>query len=256
MMQSGTVAAGEAKIFYHLMGEGPAICLVPSTGRSVHDFFELGEILVEAGFQVILPEPRGIGGSEGPLTGIDFHDFAADIVAAARTQSDRFIIAGHAYGCWIARTIAADYPEAVRGLVFIAAGAGKFPAELTGAVDILTSGNASREECLAALRLAFFAENSDPEPWLDGWHTDLKKAQRAAGAATDRETWWRSGSAPILDLVALQDPFRPPSTYNDYILTFGDRVTQKTINHASHALPDEKPAEVARHIAAWAKTLN
>lgn len=254
-MKSRIIKSGEVTIFYYVMGEGPAICLIPSTGRGVNDFFELAEILVEKGFQVILPQPRGIGGSKGPLSGVDFHDFAADTIAAICAETDNVIIAGHAYGCWIARTVAADYPELVRGLVLIAAGSGKFPVELTNAIDCLTSPDAVRQERLAALRLAFFAPDSDPEAWLKGWYLDVKKAQRAARVATDPKTWWHSGSAPILDLIALHDPFRPPSTYNDYISEFGERVTQIKCDEASHALPDEKPEEVAQHILTWAGTL-
>lgn len=255
-MQIREVSTGNAKITYYVLGEGTSICLIPSTGRGVRDFFELAEALVKLGFQVILPEPRGIGGSTGSLSDVSFHDFAADIAAAIRAETQNVIIAGHAYGCWIARTLAQNYPDLVRGLVLIAAGSGKFPAELTAAIDRLASFDATRDERLTALRLAFFAPSSDPEPWLEGWHLDVKNAQRAACVATNRDTWWPSGSAPILDLVALQDPFRPPTTYNDYVAEFGDRVTQKTVDQASHALPEEKPLQVAHHIAGWCKTLD
>lgn len=254
-MKSKLIVNGDVKISYYVMGEGPAICLIPSTGRGVNDFFELAEKLVELGFQVILPQPRGIGESKGTLSEIDFHDLASDTVMAIRAEVDNVIIAGHAYGCWIARTVAADYPELVRGLVLVAAGSGEFPVELTSAIDILTSTNAKRQERLDALRLAFFAVDSDPEKWLAGWCLHVKNAQRAARAKTELTTWKHSGNAPILDIVALQDPFRPPSTYNDYIDQFGNRVSQKFIDKASHALPDEKPEQVAQHLLAWAKTL-
>lgn len=254
-MKLKVIESGDVIISYYVMGEGPAICLIPSTGRGVKDFFELAENLVEEGFQVILPQPRGIGESKGALSGIDFHDFAADTVMAIRAEVDNVIIAGHAYGCWIARTVAADYPELVCGLVLVAAGSGKFPVELTSAIDILTSTNANKQERLDALRLAFFSVDSDPEKWLDGWFLEVKNAQRVARAKTDPTTWKHSGNAPILDIVALQDPFRPPSTYNDYIDQFGNRVSQKFIDKASHALPDEKPEQVVQHLLAWAKTL-
>lgn len=254
-MKLKTITTGDVTIVYYVLGEGPAICLIPSTGRAVNDFFELAEELASKGFQVILPQPRGIGGSKGPLSGIDFHNFAADTIAAISAETDNVIVAGHAYGCWIARTVAADYPELVRGLVLIAAGSGKFPVELTNAIDCLTSPDTDRQERLAALRLAFFAPESDPEPWLKGWHLDVKNAQRVARVATDPETWWQSGNAPILDLIALHDPFRPPSTYDDYISEFGKRVTQMKCDKASHALPDEKPVQVAQYIFAWVETL-
>lgn len=254
-MQTRNVAAGEARIVYHVMGEGRAICLLPSTGRSGSDFMELGHALVARGFKVILPEPRGIAGSTGPLTGIDFHDLAADAVAAIREETDSVIIAGHAFGCWLARTVAADYPELVRGLVLIAAGSGQWPAELSQAIDRLASVEATREERLTALRLAFFTPDSNPEPWLEGWHSEVIAAQRAARAATDRDSWWHSGIAPVLDLIALQDPFRTAQSHDDFMRELGDRVLVRTIDGASHALPDEKPLEVAVQIAEWEMTL-
>lgn len=256
-MQRKNVIAGDVNIVYHVAGdgEGQVICLLPSTGRSGLDFSELCDALVQHGFTVILPEPRGIGGSKGPMSGIDFHDLAADAVAAIRAETDNVIIAGHAFGCWLARTVAADYPDLVNGLVLVAAGSGKWPDELSEAINLLASADATREERLAALRLAFFAPDSNPEAWLKGWHADVIATQRAARAATDKKSWWHSGRAPILDLVALQDPFRPEQSRNDFILEFGERVSLVTIDGASHALPDEKPVEVAQHISQWAKTL-
>lgn len=254
-MQTRQVTAGDASIVYHVMGEGQAICLLPSTGRSSKDFTELGHALVARGFKVLLPEPRGIGGSVGPMSGIDFHELAADAVAAVRAETDSVIIAGHAFGCWLARTVAADYPELVRGLVLIAAGSGQWPAELSQAIDCLASDEASRQQRLDALRLAFFVESSDPEPWLDGWHADVIAMQRAARTATDRDSWWHSGTAPVLDLIALQDPFRAPASRDDFMRELGERVSVSTIEGASHALPDEKPVEVAAQIATWEMTL-
>jgi pimeloyl-ACP methyl ester carboxylesterase len=252
-LQRKTAINGDAEIVYYLAGEGPTICLLPSTGRGGLDFIELADELIKAGFKVILPNPRGIGGSKGSLEGINFHDLAADVIATIKAEGGSAIIAGHAYGCWIARTIAADYPDRIKGLVFIAAGAGKFATKLTDAINTAASNEASKEQRIAALRLAFFAPSSDPEPWLKGWHKDVIAAQRKAREATEPASWQHSGNAPILDIVALQDPFRPPQTYQDYTEAFVGRVTQKTVDHASHALPDEHPKQVACHIINWSK---
>ena len=59
----------------------------------------------------------------------------------------------------------------------------------------------------------------------------------------------------MLDLQALQDPFRPRSTANDIKAEFGDRVTVATVANASHALIPEQPDSVVAAITAWAKTL-
>ena len=67
---------------------------------------------------------------------------------------------------------------------------------------------------LAALRLAFFAPGHDPRPWLRNWHPEAG-GQRAASAATPKMDWWGAGSAPVLDLQAALDPWRPRDTEHD-----------------------------------------
>lgn len=255
MRQTKEARHGPVRIVYHRAGSGPAICLLPSIGRGAGDFHALEAALVARGYRVILPEPRGIGGSEGPLDGSDLHDLAADVTAVVVAEGGRAVVAGHAYGCGVARTLAQDRPDLVRGLALIATGAGRWPAHLSEAIDTLAGTAADRETRLAALRVAFFAPGNDPTPWLDGWHAGIVAAQRAARARTDDATWRPSGTAPILDLVAARDPFRPPASREDYIRALGDRVTLALVDGASHALPDERPAEVAERLDAWIAAL-
>src|ERR1700731_2881501 len=62
-------------------GRGPSIVLLPSLGRGAADFEPIAERLAGVGFRVLRPQPRGIGASRGPMTGIDLHDYAADVAA-------------------------------------------------------------------------------------------------------------------------------------------------------------------------------
>lgn len=252
-----TVRNGEARLAYAVSGpqgnDAPTVCLIASTGRGPEDFAHLAEALVAGGLRVVLPWPRGAGHSTGPLDGIDFHDLAADaaVVLEAEAGAGGAVIAGHAYGCWIARTVAQDRPDLVDGVVLLAAGAGQWPADLSAAIDVAMTPDAPEPDRLAALQRAFFAEGHDPRPWLDGWHADLVIAQRAARAATARDSWWPSGTAPILDIVGLQDPFRPEADRDFYVREFAPRVELITVDGASHALPDEQPQQVARHMIGW-----
>ena len=43
---------------------------------------------------------------------------------------------GHAYGSWVARMTAADYPNLVRGVVIAAAAAKAYPAGFAGAKEL------------------------------------------------------------------------------------------------------------------------
>ncbi len=139
--------------------------------------------------------------------------------------------------------------------MLIAAGAEKFPAHLSVSIDALSNLELDREVRLDALQKTFFASGHDPSPWLEGWHLTALAAQRQARKRTVRDSWWSAGTAPILDLIALQDPFRTEEYHGELSGEFGDRVTVRFIDDASHALPDEKPAEVAAEIARFAAGL-
>lgn len=233
----------------------PTACLLPSTGRGPNDFIPLANDLLEKGVNVICPWPRGIGGSSGNTDTTSFEDYAADVAAVLRAQSLQgpVIVAGHAFGCWIARCVAQWFPETVDGVVLLAAAAGEWPKELSDAIDTAKSNTASKADRLAALRLAFFATGNDPSPWLDGWYPDLAAQQRAARARTEQRTWWSSGAAPVLDVIGLDDPFRPKESHDFYQNALGPRVEVHKISGASHALPYEKPEETARVLADWVR---
>ncbi|WP_126975926.1 alpha/beta fold hydrolase [Frigidibacter oleivorans] len=250
-----TVTNGDATIAYSLRGEGPLVVIIASTGRSAGELAPVADRLAERGYSVALPEPRGIGGSVGPMEGVSFHDFGNDFAEVIRAEGGRAIVVGHAYGQWIAKTIASDHPEMTDGIVLLAGGAKSWPKELSDAITTINDPASSREEKLAGLKLAFFTEENDPEPWLEGWHQDVTVSQRAARKATDQADWWAGGTAPILDLQAGSDPFRPESSRMEVKDEFGDRVTVKVIDGASHALPAAKPVETADAIADWADAL-
>lgn len=256
-----TVQNGVTEIAYSVLRErAPSlgtICLLASTGRGPEDFLHLAEHLVQGGLRVILPWPRGTGRSTGEYQDVTFHDFAADVAAILINEKCQspVAVAGHAFGCWIARTLATDRPDLIDALIFLAAAADSWPPELSDAINIAMTEDAPVQERLAALRMSFFAKKSDPTPWLDGWHPELAQLQRNARRLTDRARWWSSGLAPILDVVGTEDPFRPPKALDFYQNELGDRVDLRTVEGASHALPDEKPAETAQTVLDWVTML-
>jgi len=119
-------------ISYRTAGKGLPICLIPSVARGCDDFIELSNALVNKGYKVILPEPRGINGSEGPLNGLNITDAAKDVFKVIENEltSDfpATVIAGHAYGSMVARACAQAFPDKVTGIVLIAAGGRNFSA--------------------------------------------------------------------------------------------------------------------------------
>jgi pimeloyl-ACP methyl ester carboxylesterase len=143
----------------------------------------------------------------------------------------------------------------VRGVVIAAAAAKSYAPELSKAVTSAGNPALPRDERLAALRFAFFAPGNDPTAWLDGWHPEIRDSQRAAVAAVRQAEWWSGGSAPLLDLQAAEDPFKPEAKRNEMKDEFGQRVTVAVILHASHALIPEQPQAVVAALVAWIKGL-
>jgi len=239
-------------------GTGPTIVVLPSLGRdSYEDYDQVAASLASSGMRVLRPQPRGVGASTGSMAGQDLVDFARDVAAVIDQQGGgRAVIVGHAYGHFVARMAAVQYPDKVRGVVLAAASAKdtgqRFPAVWTSPGR---AGNLALplEQRLEALRLGFFAAGNDPAIWLKGWHTDVRKMQTEK--SVPQSVWWAAGRAPLLELIPEEDPFKPRDRWDELKREFGDRVTVVTIPKSSHALFPEQPAAVARAIEQWVRTL-
>jgi pimeloyl-ACP methyl ester carboxylesterase len=250
------VRYGEVAIDVIVEGRGPAIVLLPSLARDSEDYDAVAEGLAAAGYRVLRPQPRGIGKSTGPMTGISLHDFARDVAEVIKALADsKAVIVGHAYGNWVARMTAVDHPALVRGVVIAAAAAKQYAPELSAAINVAGNPAIPDNERIKALRFAFFAPGSDPNVWLHGWHPGVRDSQRAAAAAVKQSDWWSAGGVPLLDLQAASDPFKPLNKRNEMKDEFGDRVTIAVVPNASHALIPEQPEAVVEALVAWIKTL-
>lgn len=237
-------------------GRGPLVVMLPSLGRDSDDYGAVAEAFVQQGYRVLRPAPRGIARSTGPAAGVSLHNYAKDIAKVIEHEGNGpAVVMGHAYGNWVARTVAADYPGLVRGVVIAAAASRNYDPRLSGYIDKCEDASLPDEERLRYLRMTFFAPASNPKPWLYGWHPEVKKVQRAARAAIRTEEFWGAGSAPMLDLMASEDPFRLPATRDENRHEFGGRVTAVVIPRASHALIPEQPDAVARAVSAWMRGL-
>jgi pimeloyl-ACP methyl ester carboxylesterase len=237
-------------------GNGPAIVLLPSLARDSDDYDAVASGLADAGYRVLRPQPRGIGRSRGPIKNISLHDFARDVAeVVTRLGAGPAVLVGHAYGNWVARMTAVHHPQLVRGVVIAAAAAKQYAPELTVAVTKAGDLALPDNERLEALRFAFFAPGNDATVWLPGWHPEVRDSQRAAVAAVKQDEWWSGGSAPLLDLQAAQDPFKPATKRNEMNNEFGDRVTLVVIDNASHALIPEQPIAVVDALVAWVSLL-
>jgi pimeloyl-ACP methyl ester carboxylesterase len=248
LAETRTASNGEAVIEYQIDGKGPAVLMIASLGRPVSDFNELSAKLVEAGYSTIRPQPRGIGGSTGPMNGLSLRDLAADAMMSTADYNP-IIVVGHAFGQRVARMLAAQYADRVKRVVMLAAG-GK-ARMLPGAGEALRAvfdAALPAEQHMDAVRFAFFAPGNDPAVWRDGWYPAVAQMQTAATQASKVEDWWGAGKARLLVVQGLQDVVAPPENGRLIKDEFGDRVTLQEIDGAGHAMLPERPKEIAAAI--------
>jgi pimeloyl-ACP methyl ester carboxylesterase len=252
------VDAGDARIEVIAVGKGPLIVLLPSLGRPAEDFEEIAQRLAQSGCRVLCPQPRGLGLSTGSLHGITLHDYARDVAAVIEHEGKgAALVAGHAFGNFVARTTAADFPHLVKGIALLAAThTWPLAPELRESINKCHMMNLPQAERLKHLQHVFFAPGNDASVWLDGWNEDVMHAERDATEATPKEEWWTAGLVRVLDVLPLDDPLSPPDSRTRYRDEWGaDRVTLATIPHAAHALLPEQPVAVADALLTYVRTL-
>lgn len=245
-LQTRLVQSEAVTIEVLTVGDGPWLVMLPSLGRGVEDMVEMAHRIARQGFSVCLPNPRGIGQSKGLMHNLSLDDLADDVMRVIHALTDQpVVIAGHAFGNWVARNLATRFPNHVRGVVLLAAAHNMIRPELTQHINTCMNMGLSDDIRLDSLQYAFFAPGHDARAWLSGWHPDVAGMQRAASQSCPRHRWWHAGSAPILDLQAEQDPFAPLASAHDLAKELGaERVQVLRIQHASHALIPEQPAAV------------
>jgi pimeloyl-ACP methyl ester carboxylesterase len=252
-----SVRVGDIEIATCIEGDGPPLLVLPSYGRDgLEDFDRFTDLLVKAGWRVLRPQPRGVAGSTGPMEGVDLRDLAEDVAhVVRRLAGGRAVVLGHAFGNFLARVLSVEHGELVGGVILAAASATKVPPDINETPFI--AGDPTRPEAqrLAALEKAFFAPGHDPRPWLEGWYPATLAMQRAAVKATRVQPYWFGGSAPVLEINAQFDPFKPRELWSELRDKIGDRVTTVLINDASHALFPEQPDRVAAAVHSWMSQL-
>jgi pimeloyl-ACP methyl ester carboxylesterase len=198
---------GEARLRVFSEGHGPAIVLLPGGGRGPRDFEVLTKHIVAAGFRVIRPEPRGFGESVGPVEGVTLRDLAADVAAAIETTgSSPAVVVGYAYGNRVARMLATERPNLVRGVVLIAAG-GKFPPK----PEVLASLRSYQDKSLPLEKRAEIARAILYGPKSNLSIADMRIEEQSAATIKAQSSsfplaaWWVGGTGPMLILQGLHD---------------------------------------------------
>ncbi len=247
-------------------GSGPLVVMIPSLGRAAEDFDDLARRLNAAGYATACVQPRGLGRSQGPATGLSMADLAGDVALVIEgLGGGPVLLIGHAFGQRVARMLATLRPDLVKGVVMLAAG-GKVPIPDRAREALLGCFDPSlpADKHLEHVGYAFFAPGNDPAVWRTGWHPEVARMQRAAtqglvgaaaGRATSTVTWWGGGSARILVMQGLQDTVALPENGRLLKAEFGDRIELIEIDGAGHALLPERPAAIADAVLAFIQRL-
>ncbi len=244
------VQAVQARLRVFVRGRGPTLILLPGIGRPPDDLIPFAAHLVDAGYRVVLPEPRGMGESTGPLDGITLHDLAADIAAVAEaTDGAPVTVIGHAFGNRLARTLAADRPDLVNAVVLMSA-SGKVhaSADIAEANRICHAIDVTEAQRYAAARLAWFAPDSDISCWLTGWSAAVRLSYAEAARATPLSEWYTAGQADVLIVQGLLDVSAPVANGRLLKEELGPRAKLVELPGVAHALPIENPKAVAEAV--------
>lgn len=234
-------------------GEGPSVVLVPSLGRGAEDFADLSERLAAAGFRALAPNPRGIGGSTGPLEDLTMEQIAGDVLAVVHSLGTTpAVLVGHAFGNRVVRLAATLEPHAVDRVALLACGGRVPPAPEVGAALLAVFDESLDADAhLAAVRLGFFADGNDPAVWADGWYPAVASAQMAAQRQMDVSTWWTAGRAEVLVVQPVDDLIAVEANALDILEQLGSRASMVRIDRAGHALLPEQPQAVADALVTW-----
>lgn len=250
---SAIVRRSGVEIETYVDGNGPTLVILPSYGRDGgEDYDDITARTAQAGWQVLRPQPRGVGGSKGPMAGVTLHDLADDVAAVIEDLGGgRAVLLGQAFGQALSRVVATDHPDLVEAVVLAASQASKVPPDIATTPFIAGDPTRSEAERLDVLRRAFFAPGHDARPWLAGWHPETLKMQHEAAKAVPLPGYWACGHAPMLEVFGAVDPFKPQAYWQELRDQFGDRVTSMVIEDASHALFPEQPDRVAEAVLPW-----
>jgi haloacetate dehalogenase len=119
------VETDDASIFVRHAGSGPPVLLLHGHPRTSATWHRVAPRLVDAGFSVVCPDLRGYGRSRGPAadpehTAHSKRAVAGDMLAVMRHLGhERFFLAGHDRGSYVALRLALDHPQAVERLALI-----------------------------------------------------------------------------------------------------------------------------------------
>jgi pimeloyl-ACP methyl ester carboxylesterase len=241
---------GAANLELYTRGKGPPILMHPGGGGSAWQLKELGTRVSDAGFMVVLINPRGIGASTGRLDDITLHDLASDVWACADGLSlTKVHLLGRAFGNRVVRTASSDQPNRVFSLTLLAAGGEIAPApEDSRNLNRMFDTTLDTKERLTALREATYAPGHQPDPsYLQHLNGETYKKQTEAFRRTGLKEWYLGGVAPMLVVQCLADRIAVPlNAWNLAVERANTRLV--ALPGCGHAMIPEQLEAISRSV--------
>ncbi|MBM2615984.1 alpha/beta hydrolase [Actinoplanes sp. LDG1-06] len=184
------VDVGEVELRVRHGGQGPPLLLIHGHPRTGSTWHRVAPRLVEAGFTVVCPDMRGYGRSgkaevRGDHSQQSKRAVAGDMARLMRALGfERFVVAGHDRGCYVALRLALDHPDAVRKLVV-----------MDGVPISEALARCDARFARAWYHWFFFAQpekperaiNADPDAWYKGTPELMGAANHAEFRAATRD---------------------------------------------------------------------
>jgi pimeloyl-ACP methyl ester carboxylesterase len=279
------------RFHYVTAGSGEPVVLIPGWPEmSWIAWRKVIPLLVKAGRQVYVLEPRGFGDSDKPLGGYDLDTAARDLhgflAATGLSRPAGVDIVAHDIGTWIGHAHAAAYPGDVRRLVLT-------EANVPGVSPPPPPGVPSEAVNLKSWQFAFNRLDDLPEilvqgheraylTWLFATKTtrayaiepaaldEYVRVFSAPGTARAGFAWYRAAFSPEglaqgkvraarrlpMPVLALGGGVGVGDALRATVATLGDHVKGGAIGQGcGHFLPSECPDELAAAILAfWSET--
>lgn len=225
-------------------GDGPVLVLIPGSFEDVHQWDATATSL-PADWRLILIEVRGHGQSWPPLASDSIETFAEDVMRVANhADLHRFYVGGHSIGGMIAIEVARIAPKSVAAVISI-----------EGWTHGLVTVDAFDGNMYGTLTPQLQETQSAARDRATGHWTDDQRDQFCQIYLR-----WERGldclqatSLPILELYG--DRGKPKPTREQLQIPDRPNIQLQWFNDASHALPLERPRELADAIVPFIEAL-
>ena len=235
LVQKAIQVDGTRMSYVERPGSGPVLVLIPGSFNDVHQWGEVVDVL-PAELRLILTEVRGHGRSWPPPVDGSIEQFAADAIQIADHEDlDRFYVGGHSIGGMIALEVGRRLPARITGVISI-----------EGWTHWRVTSDAFQNDMVGTLTDEQAARRLELRERADGhWRPE----QREQFAQIYRR--WEAGlqflqetELPVLELYG--DRGKPRPSLRQLHIPDRDNIDLHWFEGASHALPLERPVELAR----------